>query len=62
MQLADIAQRANWETHPRRTFGAVQSIYLRMPSEQKLWLRGRDFVNADKKALEDTLRAMAVDR
>jgi HNH endonuclease len=57
LQLADVAKAINWETHPQRTFGAVRSIYLRMPSEQKLWLRGRDFVNADRKALVEALGA-----
>jgi HNH endonuclease len=61
-QLADIAKSTNWETHPQRTFGAVRSIYLRMPSEQKLWLRGRDFVNADRSVLAAALGSMSVDQ
>jgi len=58
LRFADIANITKWETHPQRTFGAVRSIYLRMPSGQKLCLRDRDFVNADRKALADTLGLM----
>ena len=55
-QLDEIAKGASWETHPGRTLGAARSIYLRMTAEQKLWLRGREFVGADRDALGAALR------
>jgi hypothetical protein len=38
--------------------GAARSLYLCMIREQKLWLRGREFVGADREALVAALGGM----
>lgn len=53
----DIARRARWDTHPRRTLNVARAIYLRLPEEARLWLRGNTFVPIDRAALRVSLRA-----
>ncbi len=53
--LADVARAVNWEWDPDRTLSVARAIYLRLPAEAKLWLRGRDFVDADPASLERAL-------
>jgi hypothetical protein len=55
--LAQIASRARWDAHPARTLSIARAIYLRLPSEAKLW-RGRGvFVDADRVRIEAVLVA-----
>jgi 5-methylcytosine-specific restriction endonuclease McrA len=53
--LAQIAERASWDQHPERTISVARTIYLRLPNNAKLWLQGRDFVNAESRVLETAL-------
>jgi len=46
-QLAEIAARCELERHPDRTRGVARAIYLRLPTEAQLWLRGKEFVAPD---------------
>lgn len=41
--LADIAQKANWEDGRDRVLNIVRSLYLRMPSDSRLWRQRNEF-------------------
>ena len=43
-QLDDLARDAGWERAPSRTLSVARAIYLRLPRDARLWLRGREFV------------------
>ena len=49
--LAEIASRARWERRPDRTLAVARSIYLRLPTDAKLWHLGRDFVPIERPRL-----------
>lgn len=48
--LAQLADQKQWDAAPDRTLAAARAIYLRLPSEYKLWQLGKDFtpVKIDK--------------
>jgi 5-methylcytosine-specific restriction endonuclease McrA len=54
VQIEDAAQRVGWLRLRSRTLGVARAIYLGLPADAKLWLRGRRFVDADR----DTLAAL----
>jgi hypothetical protein len=39
------------ERHPDRTRGVARAIYLQLPTEAQLWLRGKEFVAPDRSRL-----------
>ena len=54
-QLSDLARGAVWERGPDRTLNVARAIYLRLPNDARLWLRGKEFVAPDAKAIQDAL-------
>ncbi len=56
-ELAGVAERTGWERHPDRTLSVARAIYLKLPYDAKLWLRGREFVAVDRAALGRVLGA-----
>jgi 5-methylcytosine-specific restriction endonuclease McrA len=46
-QLADLAVQRSWDRDPERSRGAARGIYLRLPDDARLWLRGKEFVPPD---------------
>ena len=54
-QLADLAQRTAWDRHAVRSLSVARAIYLRLPDDARLWLRGREFVAPDLVTIGTTL-------
>jgi len=54
-QLEELARKATWERQPDRTLNVARAIYFRLPSDARLWLRGKDFVHPDGQVIQDTL-------
>jgi 5-methylcytosine-specific restriction endonuclease McrA len=50
-QLDEAAQSVGWLRQRDRTLSVARAIYLGLPADAKLWLRGRHFVDADRDAL-----------
>ncbi|MGE3511720.1 MAG: HNH endonuclease domain-containing protein [Vicinamibacterales bacterium] len=46
-QLAHLAKRAAWERQAHRSLNVARAIYLRLPNDARLWLRGKEFVSPD---------------
>lgn len=44
-----------WESHPEKTLGVARAIYLRLPAQADLWLRGGEFVKPDTTAINSAL-------
>ena len=55
--LDRLAETIGWTRHPQRTLGVARALYLRLPEDARLWLRGEEFVTADRPALEAALDA-----
>ena len=49
--LASIAALRTWERRPERTVAVARSIYLRLPSDARLWRLGREFVPVERRRL-----------
>jgi 5-methylcytosine-specific restriction endonuclease McrA len=45
--VADLARQTSWERQPDKTVSVARGIYLRLPPDARLWLRGREFVDLD---------------
>jgi hypothetical protein len=45
--LDGMAAETRWPREPRRTLGVARSIYLRLPTNARLWQLDRDFVPVD---------------
>ena len=58
-ELDRLAEAIGWTRHPDRMFGVERALYLRLPEDARLWLRGEEFVAADRPALEAALDATA---
>ena len=58
-ELDRLAEAIGWTRHPERTLGVARALYLRLPEDARLWLRGEEFVTADRPALEAALGATA---
>ena len=56
-QLSDLAQRATWDRQPYRSLNVARAIYVRLPNDARLWLRGREFIPPDATMIETALRA-----
>jgi hypothetical protein len=54
-QLEALATVAGWERQPEKTLSVARAIYLRLPGDARLWLRGREYVPADRDAMEPLL-------
>jgi len=46
-QLDALAEQTAWDRPSGRSLGVARGIYLRLPDDARLWLRGRDFVTPD---------------
>jgi len=46
-QLNDLAEKAAWDRHALRSRSVARAIYLRLPEDARLWLRGKEFVAPD---------------
>jgi hypothetical protein len=46
-QVADLAKRASWDRYAVRSLSVARAIYFRLPSDARLWLRGKDCVPPD---------------
>jgi len=55
--LDRLAEAIGWSRHPERTLAVARALYLRLPEDARLWLRGEEFVTADRPALEGALDA-----
>lgn len=55
-QLESIAERLRWEHQPERTFSVARAIYLRLPIDARLWVRGGDFVSLDRERVRSVLQ------
>ena len=47
VQLDDLAQRAAWDRHAVRSLSVARAIYLRLPDDARLWVRGTEFIAPD---------------
>jgi hypothetical protein len=56
-QFADLAQRATWDRRSDRSLNVVRAIYLRLPNDARLWLRGREFVPPDAAMIATILKS-----
>lgn len=55
--LDEIALRRRWGHHPARTIAVARAVYLRLPSDARLWLVGDRFVQPDPEVLASALGA-----
>ena len=55
LELAQIADFKQWSHRPRRTLSVARSIYLRLPSDARLWQLQRKFVAVDAPRLWSVL-------
>ena len=46
-ELDRVAEAIGWTRHPDRTLGVARALYLRLPEDARLWLRGEEFVSRD---------------
>lgn len=53
--LENIAGDIRWERDLCRTGGVIRGVYLRLPDDMKLWVSGKDFVDADGTRLATVL-------
>lgn len=56
-ELEAIAESASWESAPMRTMGVTRALYLRLPSDAKLWRQADEYVDAEPEALSLLLSA-----
>ncbi len=54
-QLSDLAGRATWDRQPDRSLNVARAIYLRLPNDARLWLRGKEFVSPDSSTIGTAL-------
>jgi 5-methylcytosine-specific restriction endonuclease McrA len=52
-QLTELGAESKWARGGSKTLSVARAIYLRLPKDARLWLRGKDFVEPD----EDAIRA-----
>lgn len=61
-QLRDLAAASKWLCRPQASLGVAAAIYSRLPSDARLWLRGREFVNPDVVAVTAALDIPAMNQ
>jgi len=49
-ELDRLAEAIGWTRHPDRMFGVERALYLRLPEDARLWLRGDELVIAERPA------------
>ena len=54
-QLTDLAAESGWDRGGLKTVSVARAIYLRLPEDARLSLRGKDFVVPDVDAIRDAL-------
>jgi hypothetical protein len=54
-QLTELARRTAWDRDPERSRSAARGIYLRLPDDARLWVRGREFLKPDLMVLSEAL-------
>lgn len=52
-QLKQVAESANWDSHPDKTLSAARAIYLRVPDNARLWHRHREFMQTNTFEMAD---------
>ena len=57
-QLADLALETAWERQPDRSLNVARAIYLRLPGDARLWLRGKEFVAPDASTIGAALHSV----
>ena len=50
-----LRSMAAWERIPDRSRSVARGIYLRLPADARLWLRGKEFVTPDRAMIEAAL-------
>ena len=56
-QLVDLARLTTWDRHAARSLSVARAIYLRLPDDARLWLRGREFIAPDLTTIGTALSA-----
>jgi hypothetical protein len=56
--LGDLAHRAMWQRDPDRSLNVARAIYLRLPDDARLWLRGKEFVSPNALAIDAALEVV----
>lgn len=51
VQLADLSVQSAWDRHDEQSHSVARAIYVRLPADAKLWLRGKDFVTPEPEVL-----------
>jgi len=54
-QLNDVGGKSRWPREPDRTRSVARAIYLRLPADARLWLRGKEFVAPDPELIRSSL-------
>ena len=57
-QLSDLAQQATWDRQPDRSLNVARAIYLRLPTDARLWLRKKEFIAPDATLIGTALTAL----
>jgi 5-methylcytosine-specific restriction endonuclease McrA len=57
--LGELAERTAWVRHRDVSRNVARAIYLRLPPDASLWLRGRNFVTPDTALIHSALGASA---
>lgn len=60
-ELEAVAAGARWESAPGRSVSVTRAVYLRLPTDAKLWRVGREFVEAELEELRAVLGRSSVD-
>ena len=55
VQFTNLAKGTNWDRQARRSVSVARAIYLRLPEDARLWLRGKQFVAPDSTRIEAAL-------
>jgi hypothetical protein len=54
-QLVQLAEDKAWEQGQGRSLSVARAIYLHLPDGYKLWVRGRDFDDLNRQAVNEAL-------
>ena len=54
-QLSELARLTKWDRQPDRSLNVARAIYLRLPNDARLWLRGKEFVPPDSEMISTAL-------
>jgi hypothetical protein len=45
--VAELARSLRWEHQPVKSLAVARAIYVRLPSDARLWLRGQEFTRPE---------------